>query len=199
MSSWYSFTPLNSAVAGSMLGRESTTYSTERRSSSHGSDICHVHHAHDAHADAPHTEESAEREPYSDDILLTRPVPHEHETNRLLSSSQGRMDDATSSIDLQHTASDTFELPEAIKLGLGDFIFYSLLMGRASMYDWLTVAVCYIAIIAGLGLTLLWLAVSHHALPALPVSIALAMLFYFAGRFVFEPVILPATLHLAFF
>lgn len=40
-------------------------------------------------------------------------------------------------------------LPEAIKLGLGDFIFYSVLVGRAAMYDLLTAAAAYLAIIAG--------------------------------------------------
>lgn len=67
------------------------------------------------------------------------------------------------------------------------------------MYDMLTVFSCYIAIISGLGLTLLWLAVTHHALPALPISIALAVVFYFVSRFVMEPVILPMNLRLVFF
>lgn len=52
-----------------------------------------------------------------------------------------------------------FSLPNAIKLGLGDFIFYSLLVGRASMYDMLTVFAAFIAIITGLVATLLLLAV----------------------------------------
>lgn len=93
----------------------------------------------------------------------------------------------------------SLSLPDAIKLGLGDFIFYSVLVGRAAMYDMLTVFACYLAIIAGLGCTLLWLAISHHALPALPISIALAVAFYFISRFVMEPVVLPMVLQLVYF
>jgi presenilin 1 len=34
-----------------------------------------------------------------------------------------------------------------IKLGLGDFVFYSVLVGRAAMYDVITVVAAFIGII----------------------------------------------------
>ncbi|KAG2446836.1 hypothetical protein HYH02_008396 [Chlamydomonas schloesseri] len=91
------------------------------------------------------------------------------------------------------------DLPDSIKLGLGDFIFYSMLVGRAAMYDFMTVFAAYLAIIAGLGLTLLCLAVFQKALPALPFSIALGVAFYFLTRLTLEPFIVPMVTNLAFF
>ncbi|GIM07007.1 hypothetical protein Vretimale_11218 [Volvox reticuliferus] len=91
------------------------------------------------------------------------------------------------------------DLPDAIKLGLGDFIFYSLLVGRAAMYDFMTVFSSYLAIIAGLGLTLLCLAIYQKALPALPFSIAMGVAFYFLTRFTLEPFLVPMAAHLAYY
>jgi presenilin 1 len=92
-----------------------------------------------------------------------------------------------------------FGLPDAIKLGMGDFIFYSVLVGRAAMYDMLTVFASYLAIVAGLGATLLLLALSRKALPALPFSIALGVAFYFLARLVLEPFVVPLSVHLLYF
>ncbi|KAK9118400.1 hypothetical protein Scep_016493 [Stephania cephalantha] len=87
----------------------------------------------------------------------------------------------------------------AIKLGLGDFIFYSVLVGRAAMYDFMTVYACYLAIIAGLGITLMLLAFYRKALPALPVSILLGVLFYFSTRLLLETFVVQCSVNLIMF
>ncbi|XP_052175283.1 presenilin-like protein At1g08700 isoform X3 [Diospyros lotus] len=98
---------------------------------------------------------------------------------------------------------DGFETSEStsrgIKLGLGDFVFYSVLVGRAAMYDLMTVYACYLAIISGLGCTLILLAVCRHALPALPISIALGIMFYFLTRLLMEPFVVGTSINLMMF
>ncbi|XP_021732563.1 presenilin-like protein At1g08700 [Chenopodium quinoa] len=86
-----------------------------------------------------------------------------------------------------------------IKLGLGDFVFYSVLVGRAAMYDLMTVYACYLAIISGLACTLILLSVCRRALPALPISIALGVIFYFLTRLLMEPFVVQTSTNLMMF
>ena len=75
----------------------------------------------------------------------------------------------------------------SIRLGLGDFIFYSVLVSKAAEYSFATFAACMLVILAGLGGTLVLLSVYHHALPALPISIFMGVTFYFLTRVFVEP------------
>jgi len=75
----------------------------------------------------------------------------------------------------------------SIKLGLGDFIFYSLLVSRAALYSFTTFAACTLVILTGLGSTLVLLSVYGKALPALPISIFLGVSFYLLTRILMEP------------
>lgn len=86
----------------------------------------------------------------------------------------------------QNAAEDVKERT-TIKLGLGDFIFYSILVSKAALYSYTTFVVCTLAILSGLGLTLLLLAVYGKALPALPISVLLGVVFYLFTRYVMEP------------
>jgi presenilin 1 len=82
---------------------------------------------------------------------------------------------SSAQIGMQHAPPGSMcssDMESSVKLGLGDFIFYSLLVGRAAMTDTLTAAACYIGIVAGLGATLAALAVVHHV--RLPAALCLA-------------------------
>jgi presenilin 1 len=74
--------------------------------------------------------------------------------------------------------------PRPIRLGLGDFIFYSVLVSTAGHFGGYTAAfVCILTILIGLGSTLMLLIVAKKALPALPIPILCCVIFYSLVRF----------------
>ncbi|XP_065308833.1 presenilin-1-like [Dermacentor albipictus] len=78
------------------------------------------------------------------------------------------------------STSSTESGPDArgLKMGLGDFVFYSVLVGKVSTFgDWAIVCACFVGILVGVCATLFVLAVKRTALPALPVSMAFGLTF----------------------
>jgi Presenilin. len=87
----------------------------------------------------------------------------------------------------RNSGGGTSSMSNTIKLGLGDFIFYSVLVAKAALNSFTTFASCMLVILAGLGGTLVLLSVYHSALPALPISIFLGVIFYFTTKVLIEP------------
>ncbi|KAI9488093.1 Presenilin-domain-containing protein [Zychaea mexicana] len=122
---------------------------------------------------------------------------HTDDSSRRTSTGQPDDDEPRrrSSNDTQGIENDSEERDEedversGLKLGLGDFVFYSVLIARAALYDWITTVCCTIAVLTGLTTTIFLLAIYKKALPALPISIAFGILFYFVAKTVLVPYI----------
>jgi len=75
----------------------------------------------------------------------------------------------------------------SVKLGLGDFIFYSLLVAKAALMGFTPFATCFLSIVEGLVMTMLLLAIIQAALPALPFSMLLGVGCFFFSKYVLDP------------
>jgi len=76
------------------------------------------------------------------------------------------------------------------KIGLGDLVFYSVLVGRAATIshgNWVIIGSCFVAILMGLCVTSIILGVVRRALPALPISIFIGLAFYFSSQYMMAP------------
>ncbi|KAJ3032177.1 UNVERIFIED_CONTAM: Presenilin-1 [Siphonaria sp. JEL0065] len=80
-----------------------------------------------------------------------------------------------------------------MKLGLGDFVFYSVLSSRAALLDWVSTMNVVIAVITGLNATIFLLVLFQKALPALPISIIFGLLFYFVSYLTLVPFVNQLT------
>ncbi|KAI8643011.1 Presenilin-domain-containing protein [Parasitella parasitica] len=84
----------------------------------------------------------------------------------------------------------------AIKLGLGDFIFYSVLIGKAAKTDAVTLCLCILAILTGLSITILILTLNRRALPALPISILFGSITYAIAYYMTSPMLFSLSLQI---
>ena len=68
-------------------------------------------------------------------------------------------------------------------------VFYSVLVAQASLFDWITTVSAMIAVTTGLAFTIFLLVVYERPLPALPISIALGVVFYFGASVTLSPML----------
>ncbi|TYZ58950.1 hypothetical protein PybrP1_001810 [[Pythium] brassicae (nom. inval.)] len=98
--------------------------------------------------------------------------------DRVMALYKGRDAELWHDLHEKYLANDPEE-ESTIKLGLGDFVFYSVLVSRAAKYDFSAMIGCLVTILMGLGGTLFLLGIYKKALPALPISILFAVAVYF--------------------
>uniref|UniRef100_A0A1I7TJZ7 Presenilin n=1 Tax=Caenorhabditis tropicalis TaxID=1561998 RepID=A0A1I7TJZ7_9PELO len=80
------------------------------------------------------------------------------------------------------------EVEGSIRLGMGDFVFYSLMLGNTVQTCPFTTAVaCFVSNLVGLTITLPVVTLSQTAIPALPFPLAIAALFYFSSHIALTP------------
>ncbi|CEF65249.1 Presenilin homolog [Strongyloides ratti] len=88
------------------------------------------------------------------------------------------------------TAMDALSDDNSVRLGLGDFIFYSLLVGKSAVdMSIMATTASIFAILLGLLITLIFLQKGDIVVPALPIPIFLGIIFHFGTLYFIEPFI----------
>jgi len=96
---------------------------------------------------------------------------------------------STDEIIPEETKEEPAEERRHLQLGLGDFIFYSILVIRSSIAGVLPAVVSFTTILAGLIVTLLIALRGRKPLPALPVSILLGVVSHFLSVLLVSPLV----------
>ncbi|KAL1479198.1 hypothetical protein MTO96_052051 [Rhipicephalus appendiculatus] len=79
-------------------------------------------------------------------------------------------------------------LGHGLKLGLGNFVFYSTLLGKASRHGSVaSIVACYVSVLVGVLLTVALLVVFRKPMPALPFSIFMGLAAYFTSCVLWDP------------
>ncbi|EGT32656.1 CBN-HOP-1 protein [Caenorhabditis brenneri] len=92
------------------------------------------------------------------------------------------------------------EVEGKIRLGMGDFVFYSLMLGNTVQTCPMTTSVaCFVSNLVGLTITIPVVSLSQSPLPALPFPLAMAAMFYFSSHIALTPFIDLFTLKLLLF
>lgn len=100
--------------------------------------------------------------------------------NKLRHSSR----DYSSSI--QNSPSDDDE--RSFEIGFGDFVFFSVLIGKAFLYGgWVVVALTMCSLFMGLALTLILLLIWWEPLPALPLPVSLGLITMVVSIYLVNP------------
>ena len=102
----------------------------------------------------------------------------------------GRRDSILHLCELQSNSQENLYENEAptIELGLGDYIFYAVLMGKACEEgDWNITLACFLAIMFGLFLTLMLQAIYQKAVPGLPIPVFLGLILIYLTSEVYTP------------
>jgi presenilin 1 len=73
------------------------------------------------------------------------------------------------------------------RLGVGDLVFYGVLVGRASIYGFLPALSCFLAIQVGVVATIYVASSSSLTVPALPASILAGIVTYVMAIFLLSP------------
>ncbi|CAB3407033.1 unnamed protein product [Caenorhabditis bovis] len=112
--------------------------------------------------------------------------PPESSNDETAENSDSADDEYESDVEIEElTAADALNDGESMRLGFGDFVFYSLLIGQAATSGSVLATIAAgLGVLQGLLMTLTVFSSSEHTIPALPLSVIFGTMYYFQTLFV---------------